>query len=83
MIYNIWDKLDPKLTTPLTPKPLPVRAPDVADYTLAANIEVLTRPTELSASGQKAFKEDLEYYKILLEQYKSDRHEHEKEQLSL
>jgi hypothetical protein len=62
---------------------LPVRAPDVADYTPAANIKVLTRPTKLSASGQKAFKEDLKYYKILLEQYKSDRHEHKKEQSSL
>jgi hypothetical protein len=51
----------------LTPKPLPVRALDVADYTPAANIKVLIRPTELLASGQKAFKEDLEYYKILLE----------------
>jgi hypothetical protein len=83
MIYNIWDKLNLKLTTLLTPKPLPVRAPDVADYTPAANIEVPTRPTELSASGQKAFKEDLEYYKILLKQYKSDQHKHKKEQSSL
>jgi hypothetical protein len=83
VICNIWDKVNPKLTTPLTPKPLPVRVPDVTDYTPAANIEVPTRPTELSAGGQKAFKEDLEYYKILLEQYKSDRHEYEKEQSSL
>lgn len=83
VVYNIWDKVNPKSTTPMTPKPLPVRAPVVADYAPAANIEVPTRPTELSSGGQKAFKEDLEYYKILLEQYKNDRHDYEKEQSSL
>lgn len=81
--YNIWDKVNPNSTTLAIPKPLPIRAPAVTDYTPAANVDIPTRPTELSAGGQKAFKEDLEYYKILLEQYKSDRHEYEKEQSSL
>jgi hypothetical protein len=39
----------------------------VSKYTLAANIEVPTQATELSVLGQKAFKEDLEYYKLLHE----------------
>ncbi|KAI1563834.1 hypothetical protein PtrEW13061_012025, partial [Pyrenophora tritici-repentis] len=40
------------------------------------------RLSELSNSGQKAFKEDLEYYRMSMEQYKSDRHQYEKEQSS-
>jgi hypothetical protein len=80
--YNISEKVNLNSTTLFIPKPLPIRAPIAANYTPAANIEVSTRPTELSASGQKAFREDLEYYKILLEQYKSDRHEYGKEQSS-
>ncbi|KAG9377556.1 hypothetical protein A1F94_011959 [Pyrenophora tritici-repentis] len=40
------------------------------------------RLSELSSSGQKAFKEDLEYYRMSMEQYKSDRHRYEKEQSS-
>ena len=60
-----------------------IRAPIIADYTLAANVNVLMRQSDLSTTGQKALKEDLEYYKILIEQYKGDRHEFEKEQSSL
>lgn len=83
VVHNIWDKINPKSTVLETPKPLPVRAPLVTDYTPAVSIDIPTRPTELSSGGQKAFKEDLEYYKILLEQYKSDRHEYEKERTSM
>lgn len=83
VVHNIWDKINPKSTVLETPKPPPVRAPIVGDYAPAINVDIPTRPTELSTGGQKAFKEDLEYYKILLEQYKSDRHEYEKERSSL
>jgi hypothetical protein len=83
LVHNIWDKISPSSTQPLLLKPKPVRAPVVADYTPAANVDVPTRQSDLSSSGQKAFREDLEYYKILVEQYKGDRHEFEKEQTSL
>jgi hypothetical protein len=81
--YNIWEKVNPNSTMLFIPKPLLIRVPIATDYTPAANIKVPTRPTELSATSQKVFREDLEYYKILLEQYKSDRHEYKKEQSSL
>ena len=64
-------------------KPVPIRAPIVSEYTPATNIDIATKPSDLSATGQKTFREDLEYYKILVKQYKSDRHEYEKEQASL
>jgi hypothetical protein len=81
--HNIWDKISPDSTAELLPKPVAIRVPIVSEYTPATNIEIPTRATELSVSGQKAFKEDLEYYKLLHEQYKSDRHEYEKQQTSL
>lgn len=83
LAHNIWDKINPEAIEPLITKPVPVRAPIVADYTPAASVDVPERQSDLSSSGQKAFKEDLEYYKILVEQYKGDRHEFEKEQSSL
>ena len=60
-----------------------IRAPIIANYTLAANVNVLIQQSDLLTTGQKALKEDLEYYKILIEQYKGDCHEFKKEQLSL
>jgi hypothetical protein len=83
VVHDIWSKVNPTATTPLLMKPVPVRAPIVSEYTPATNIDISTRLSELSTAGQKAFKEDLEYYKILVEQYKSDRHEYEKEKASL
>ncbi|KAI1681042.1 hypothetical protein KJE20_09893 [Pyrenophora tritici-repentis] len=49
---------------------------------LPAGIGEPERLSELSSSGQKAFKEDLEYYRMSMEQYKSDRHRYKKEQSS-
>ena len=83
VVYSIWDKISPDAVEPLLMKPTPVRAPIIVDYTPATNVDVPERQSELSASGQRAFKEDLEYYKILVEQYKGDRHDFEKEQSSL
>jgi hypothetical protein len=83
LVHSVWDKINPDATEPLLFKPVPVRAPIIADYTPAANVETPERQSDLSSSGQRAFKEDLEYYKILFEQYKGDRHEFEKEQSSL
>ena len=54
----------------------------IAEYTPATHDESPAGQTELSATGQKAFKQGFEYYKILVEQYKNNRHELEKEQAS-
>ncbi|KAI8942930.1 hypothetical protein NX059_000968 [Plenodomus lindquistii] len=82
--HNIWDKINPKSTTRPTVKPVAERAPVIADYAPAnASNTSPRRITDLSTAGQKAFRDDLEYHKILLEQYKNDRHDYEKEQSSL
>ncbi|KAI1676615.1 gag-pre-integrs multi-domain protein [Pyrenophora tritici-repentis] len=80
--HNIWDKIDPKTTTQPLRRPTDLRIPILADYQAASGIEEPGRLSELSNSGQKAFKEDLEYYRMSMEQYKSDRHQYEKEQSS-
>jgi hypothetical protein len=60
--------------------PLP---PSVADYAPAANIQLPTRVSELSTVGLKAFKEDLEHYKMLDGHFKNIRHTYEDEKKSL
>lgn len=83
VVCKIWDKINPSSTVPLRTEPVTITAPVIADYTPAANVETPTRQSELSAVGQKAFKEDIEYYKLRLEQYKIDTRKFEKEQSSL
>ena len=46
----------------------------VANYALAANIQVLIRVSKLLTAGMKAFKEDLKYYKMLDRHFKNIRH---------
>jgi hypothetical protein len=55
----------------------------VADYALAANIQVLTRVLELLTVGIKAFKEDLKHYKILDRHFKNIRHIYKDKKKSL
>ena len=44
---------------------------------------VPTKPSDLSTAGQKAYKEDVEYYKIRLEAYKIHDREYREENASL
>jgi hypothetical protein len=55
----------------------------VANYALAANIQVLIRVLELLTAGIKAFKEDLKYYKILDRHFKNIRHIYKDKKKSL
>jgi len=82
-VHNIWDKVNPKANVPLIAKPVAIRAPPIAEYTPAANTDIPTRHAQLSTTGQNAFEEDLEYYKCLVEKYKDDSQQFEKEQASL
>ncbi|KAF1922208.1 uncharacterized protein M421DRAFT_79179, partial [Didymella exigua CBS 183.55] len=45
-------------------------APEPSRYHAAAGVQEASRPLELSAQGQKAYKEDMEYYKTLTKRYK-------------
>jgi hypothetical protein len=82
-IHEIWDKIDPDSITLPTPKPVVPLPPSVADYAPAANIQLPTRVSELSTAGMKAFKEDLEHYKMLDGHFKNIRHTYEDEKKSL
>ncbi|KAI1672966.1 hypothetical protein L13192_03825 [Pyrenophora tritici-repentis] len=64
--HNIWDKINPKSTTQPLREPKDIRIPVFANYQAAAGIGEPERLSELSSSGQKAFKEDLEYYHNLM-----------------
>jgi hypothetical protein len=57
--------------------------PLVADYALAANIQVPIRVSELLTAGIKAFKEDLKHYKMLDGHFKNIRHIYKDKKKSL
>ncbi|KAI8930685.1 hypothetical protein NX059_012294 [Plenodomus lindquistii] len=81
--YGIWEKIDPKSTTVPHKEPVAPEAPEASGYTPGPNIETPLRPSDLSQSGLKAYKEDLEYYKVMADQYKTRRHIYEREQNGL
>jgi hypothetical protein len=72
IVYKIWDKIDPELTAALLPKPAIPEPPLLSEYTLAANMLSATQVSELSTAGMKAYKEDLEHYKMLKGFYKNN-----------
>jgi hypothetical protein len=55
----------------------------VADYALAANIQVLIRVLELLTAEIKAFKKDFKYYKMLDRHFKNIRHIYKDKKKSL
>jgi hypothetical protein len=55
----------------------------VADYALAANIQVLIRVSELLTAGIKAFKKNLKHYKMLDRHFKNIRHIYKDKKKSL
>jgi hypothetical protein len=71
LVYEIWHKIDPESTAALLPKSAIPEPPLPSEYTPAANVLNATRVSELSTAGMKAYKEDLEHYKILEGHYKN------------
>ena len=78
---RIWDLIDPSLSTQLMPLPELPQAPKTANYQLSTQLIAsntndegeLTPPSltsHLSTAGLKAFKDDHEYYKGLVDEYK-------------
>jgi hypothetical protein len=79
IVYQIWDKIDPESTAVLLPKPAIPQPPLPSGYTPAANVVTATRVSELSTAGIKAYKEDLEHYKLLDGYYKNNLSEYQAE----
>jgi hypothetical protein len=74
-----WELVDPEGNRKLRTKPLAPEPPEVGQYQPNANLAsqsnddkltVPTKPSNLSAAGQKAYKDDVEYFKIQLKAYK-------------
>ncbi|KAF1922949.1 uncharacterized protein M421DRAFT_76556 [Didymella exigua CBS 183.55] len=51
LLRNIWDKINPKTTTPLLLKPLSLRALTITNYAPATNTDILLRLTKLLTTG--------------------------------
>jgi hypothetical protein len=84
-IHDVWDNLRPLDPVPLISRPTRTAMPVPASYTPAANLQTLPPSllSELSAQGQKAYKDDLEVYKIQKDDYKMDLHDYETQQKNL
>jgi hypothetical protein len=79
-VYNIWNNLNPDHLVPFLVEPTLPEPPELSGYHPATGIQEASRPSELSAQGQKAFKEDMEHYKTLTERYKLNYRKYEMEQ---
>jgi hypothetical protein len=82
-VYNIWNNLNPDHPVPFLVEPTLPEPPELSGYHPATGIQEASRPSELSAQGQKAFKEDMEHYKTLTERYKLNYRKYEMEQKSI
>ena len=73
---RIWKRVNPDTTDESSVEPIEPELPRVENYPPLANLAngnadfVPTHPSELSANGLRAFKEDVEYYKIQLDSFK-------------
>ncbi|KAL5398755.1 hypothetical protein PMIN03_012746 [Paraphaeosphaeria minitans] len=84
--YDVWKKVNPESNERPLPKPIEPELPDFATYAPNANIgdgETPNRLSELSASGAKAYKEDLDVYKLQMERYKLRLNEYKAEKANL
>ena len=81
--YNIWENIRRVTPVPFLLEPIQIRLPAFENYAPVAGIEEATRLSELSNAGQKAFKEDMEHYKMLTKQYKIDRYWYKTQQKSI
>lgn len=89
---KIWNLVDPEDNKEPRAKPLAPELPDIENCqpnaTLASQSDddartVPTKPSDLSTAGKKAYKEDVEYYKMKLEAYKIHDREYREEIASL
>jgi len=81
--YSIWPIFDPESTIVMKIEPTEPEMPQISNYAPAASVAEPTRQSELSTAGLKAFKEDLEYYKIESENYRMTLQSYEKQQTSV
>ena len=71
--HKVWDQVNPDSATAPMAEPIEPEIPDISEYTPASALAdgiTPTRLSDLSSSGQRAYKDDLEIYKLYMEKYK-------------
>lgn len=75
--YKIWDNVKEENNVPFLINPvMPVR-PLTTNYAVPQSNPLAPQPSQLSEGGLKSFKEDMEYYKVIKEDYKTALHQYE------
>lgn len=88
---DVWELIDPAKTTLTKTKPSIPTEPNITAYEPKASlgidddgtIAVPSAPSELSANGLKAWKENTEFFKLRLETYKAADREYREERANL
>ena len=88
---DVWELIDPAKNTLPKTKPIIPTEPDIAAYEPKSSlgfdeggtIVMPSAPSELSANGLKAWKENTEFYKFRLETYKAADREYREERANL
>ena len=88
---DTWDQIDPMKTIRPKVKPTTPNEPIIRMYERRTNLgqnedgepRLPTMPSELSANGLKAWKEDTDYYRLQLESYKIRDREYREERANL
>ena len=71
--HKVWDQVNPDSAVAPMAEPTEPEIPDISGYTPASALAdglIPTRLSDLSSSGQRAYKDDLEIYKLYMEKYK-------------
>lgn len=72
--YSIWEQVNPDGTKQLLKKPNPPNLPSITEYTPSTALPEGVDParlSDLSSAGQRAYKDDIEIYKLSMERYKA------------
>lgn len=71
--HKVWDQVNPDSAVAPMAEPIAPELPDISTFTPASSLaegHVPARISDLSSSGQGAFKDDLEFYKLQMDKYK-------------
>ena len=87
---NVWEQVSPNGNIAPKTEPVLPAEPDVASYERRTTLGIdddgnrllPTNPSDLSTNGLKAWKDDVEYYKLRLEAYKSADRKYQEERTS-
>lgn len=71
--HNIWEQVNPSTATPRLVEPTEPEMPDFSIYAPSAQLPIgdtPKRPSDLATVGLRAYKDDLEFYKLQMDRHK-------------